>query len=72
MGWRGFLVVVMMAGLLGGCGGERADAPAQPASPTAPTATPPAKTPAQRTCPVCKQPVPAEAKYCRACGSRQP
>lgn len=63
---RGLLIVVL-AGLLGGCGGDR-DAPAA----TTPGSTTPPATPAQRTCPVCKQPVPAEAKYCRACGSRLP
>ena len=59
-------MVVLAAGLLGGCAGGRADAPAPTTPPTD------APKPAQRTCPVCKQPVPAEAKYCRACGSRQP
>lgn len=52
---------------ISGCGGQPVEAPGA----TPPAATPPAATEGQtRSCPVCKQSVPADAKYCRRCGSR--
>ncbi|MBA3700563.1 MAG: zinc ribbon domain-containing protein [Planctomycetes bacterium] len=62
------IIFIVLAVLLGGCGESRTDAPANPPS-TAPV-PPPASNPAAQTCPVCKHPVPAEAKYCLTCGSR--
>ena len=67
MRWAGTTLIVLLAITLGGCGGPaRSDQPS-PATP-APASTPATTT--ETTCPVCKQSVPVDAKYCRKCGSR--
>jgi hypothetical protein len=67
-----WLLLMVFALLLLGCGAQRTATSAPPdAAPTTTPATPPAATPpAEQTCPVCGHKVPAEAKYCRMCGSR--